>query len=99
MVPYLALDLFQDLPGLSGLYIAGAYCGALSTVSSGINSMSTVIVTDFIRPILQDNKTEQFYLWTAKILSVFLGLSSIAFAYMMVSKCRHCDRNIFDISI
>ena len=84
MVPYLALDLFQNLPGLSELYIAGAYCGALSTVSSGINSMSTVIVTDFIRPILQDNKTEQFYLWTAKILSVFLGLSSIAFAYMMV---------------
>lgn len=86
MVPYLALDLFQNLPGLSGLYIAGAYCGALSTVSSGINSMSTVIVTDFIRPILQENKTERFYLWTAKILSVCLGLSSIAFAYMLVIK-------------
>ena len=86
MVPYLALDLFQNLPGLSGLYIAGAYCGALSTVSSGINSMATVIVTDFMRPILQENKTERFYLWTAKILSVILGLSSIAFAYMVVSK-------------
>lgn len=97
MVPYLALDLFENLPGLSGLYIAGAYCGALSTVSSGINSMATVIVTDFLRPVLQETKTERFYLWTAKILSVILGLSSISFAYMLVLKYIRCIYHIYDI--
>ena len=49
LVPYLAVNLFHDWPGVAGLYIAGAYCGALSTVSSGINSMATVIITDFIK--------------------------------------------------
>ena len=50
MLPYLSVNIFQDFPGVTGLYIAGAYSGALSTVSSGINSMTTVIITDFIRP-------------------------------------------------
>ena len=45
----MAVNLFHDWPGVAGLYIAGAYCGALSTVSSGINSMATVIITDFIK--------------------------------------------------
>ena len=31
MAPYLAVNLFQDWSGVAGLYIAGAYCGALST--------------------------------------------------------------------
>lgn len=44
-VPYLILQLFSDYPGMVGMYIAAIYSGTLSTVSSSINSMSTVVVT------------------------------------------------------
>jgi sodium-coupled monocarboxylate transporter 8/12 len=88
-VPYLAVNLFQQWPGVAGLYIAGAYCGTLSSVSSGINSMTTVIVTDFIKPYEKALEarckfppSEKFYLIFSKLLSAALGLICIAFAYV-----------------
>merc|ERR1711892_1212464 len=89
LVPYLVIEQFQKFPGVAGLYIAGAYCGCLSTVSSFINSMATVIVTDFITPNeksiesrLNFRLTERVYLSLSKCLSVALGLACIAFAYL-----------------
>jgi len=89
LLPYLATEQFQAYPGVAGLYIAGAYCGCLSTVSSFINSMATVIVTDFITPNEKSIEakfnfklTERVYLSLSKCLSVALGLACIAFAYM-----------------
>ena len=40
----------RDNPGAASLFVVGAYGGTLSTVSSGINSMATVLISDFIRP-------------------------------------------------
>ena len=89
LVPYMAIEMFQDYPGVAGLYISGAYCGCLSTVSSGINSMATVIVTDFFRPAegffkscCNFTMSERFYLILSKCLSVVLGLMCIGFAYI-----------------
>ena len=88
LVPYLVIEQFQKFPGVAGLYIAGAYCGCLSTVSSFINSMATVIITDFVKPAESYlaktccTLTEQFYLILTKVLSVLLGLACIAFAYV-----------------
>ena len=36
------------MPGVAGIYVSGAFAGSLSTVSSGINSMSTCLLSDFI---------------------------------------------------
>ena len=47
-VPYLAVKILDDWPGLTGLYVAGVYAGSLSTISSGINSTATVVVTTLI---------------------------------------------------
>ena len=49
-IPYLAVKVLSDWPGLTGIYVAGVYAGSLSTISSGINSATTVVVTSFIKP-------------------------------------------------
>ena len=41
--------IFKATPGVAGLYVSGAFAGTLSTVSSGINSTTTCLVTDIIR--------------------------------------------------
>lgn len=92
MLPYLAVNLFQEFPGVAGLYIAGAYSGALSTISSGINSMTTVIITDFIKPYENSifkngifkcfTPNDRFYLIFGKTTAVILGLMCIAFTYI-----------------
>jgi len=50
IIPYLALDRFRNRPGATALFVIGAYGGTLSTVSSGVNSMATVLIEDFVKP-------------------------------------------------
>ncbi|XP_006509600.1 sodium/iodide cotransporter isoform X1 [Mus musculus] len=49
-MPLLVLDIFEDLPGVPGLFLACAYSGTLSTASTSINAMAAVTVEDLIKP-------------------------------------------------
>ncbi|KAM6216844.1 sodium/iodide cotransporter [Rhynchocyon petersi] len=49
-MPLLVLDIFEDLPGIPGLFLACAYSGTLSTASTSINAMAAVTVEDLIKP-------------------------------------------------
>ncbi|KAM5237982.1 sodium/iodide cotransporter [Ctenodactylus gundi] len=51
-MPLLVLDIFKDLPGIPGLFLACAYSGTLSTASTSINAMAAVTVEDVIKPRL-----------------------------------------------
>ena len=59
----------------------GAFSGTLSTVSSGINSMTTVAITDFIQPRLP-HKSDVFFTRLSKLLTVLFGICCIGFAYI-----------------
>ena len=61
--------MFRNNPGVSGIYISAAFAGTLSTVSSGINSMSTCFVTDF----LQRNEEKLFKKTLSDATTNFLG--------------------------
>ncbi|CAN9508304.1 unnamed protein product [Ophioblennius macclurei] len=76
LVPYLVMDIFRDYPGLPGLFVAAAYSGSLSTVSSSINALATVTVEDFIKPYT--NMSEKYLFWTAKLMSLLYGVLCIA---------------------
>lgn len=43
--------------GLPGLFVAGIFSGALSTVSSAVNSLAAVLLEDFVRPFCINQKT------------------------------------------
>ena len=88
LVPYLAIDLFRNRPGVASLFVVGAYGGTLSSVSSGINSMATCLITDFIQPNESFfhaifTPSEWSYKWIAKISSLLFGLISIGFTYVV----------------
>ena len=82
----MTLEMFENLPGLSGLYISAAFCGTLSTVSSGINSMSTCFVTDFIRrnevKLFRKRLSDNVYSILGKIFVLVFGLLCIGFSYI-----------------
>uniref|UniRef100_A0A3B5K1W8 Solute carrier family 5 member 5 n=1 Tax=Takifugu rubripes TaxID=31033 RepID=A0A3B5K1W8_TAKRU len=52
-VPYFVLEIFQNLPGFPGLFLACAYSGTLSTVSTSINAMAAVTIEDLLKPRVQ----------------------------------------------
>uniref|UniRef100_A0A8C6WRA4 Solute carrier family 5 member 8 n=1 Tax=Neogobius melanostomus TaxID=47308 RepID=A0A8C6WRA4_9GOBI len=48
LMPYLVMDILRGYPGLPGLFVAAAYSGSLSTVSSSINALAAVTHWPFL---------------------------------------------------
>ncbi|XP_041834064.1 sodium-coupled monocarboxylate transporter 1 [Melanotaenia boesemani] len=78
LMPYLVMDILADYPGLPGLFVAAAYSGSLSTVSSSINALAAVTVEDIIRP--HTNMSEKHLSWISKGMSLFYGVVCIGMA-------------------
>ncbi|EMP26857.1 Sodium-coupled monocarboxylate transporter 1 [Chelonia mydas] len=79
LMPYLVLDILQDFPGVPGLFVASAYSGTLSTVSSSINALAAVTVEDLIKPYFS-SLSEKKLGWISKGMSLFYGGVCIAMA-------------------
>uniref|UniRef100_A0A3Q1JY00 Solute carrier family 5 member 8 n=1 Tax=Anabas testudineus TaxID=64144 RepID=A0A3Q1JY00_ANATE len=72
LLPYLVMDILAVYPGIPGLFVAAAYSGTLSTVSSSINALVAVTMEDFIVPVWK-GLTERQISWMNMGLSIFFG--------------------------
>uniref|UniRef100_A0A3P9H064 Sodium-dependent multivitamin transporter n=1 Tax=Oryzias latipes TaxID=8090 RepID=A0A3P9H064_ORYLA len=81
MVLYFVMDVFSGLPGLSGLFVACLFSGALSTISSAFNSLATVTMEDLIKPQFP-GMTETRATLLSKGLALVYGLVCLAMAYI-----------------
>lgn len=79
LLPYLVMDILSVYPGIPGLFVAAAYSGTLSTVSSSINALVAVTMEDFIIPLWK-NRTQKQVTWLNMGLSVFFGALCIGMA-------------------
>ncbi|NXU00373.1 SC5A8 protein, partial [Buphagus erythrorhynchus] len=79
LMPYLVLDILRDFPGVPGLFVASAYSGTLSTVSSSINALAAVTVEDLIKPYFK-SLPERKLSWISMGMSLFYGGVCIAMA-------------------
>ncbi|KAM6214506.1 sodium-coupled monocarboxylate transporter 1 [Rhynchocyon petersi] len=79
LMPYMVLDILQDYPGLPGLFVACAYSGTLSTVSSSINALAAVTVEDLVKPRFR-SLSEKSLSWISQGTSVLFGVLCIAMA-------------------
>ncbi|CAL1284493.1 unnamed protein product, partial [Larinioides sclopetarius] len=60
----------------------GIFSGSLSTISSALNSLSTVTVLDFIKPLCATRKLKDIHeVYIAKALSLLFGLLCICMAF------------------
>lgn len=48
ILPFISLG---HLPGMAGLFVAGVFSGALSSVSATLNSLAAVTLEDYIKPL------------------------------------------------
>ncbi|XP_034513940.1 sodium/iodide cotransporter [Ailuropoda melanoleuca] len=78
-MPLLVLDIFEDLPGVPGLFLACAYSGTLSTASTSINAMAAVTVEDLIKPRLPSLAPQRLVL-ISKGLSLIYGSACLTVA-------------------
>lgn len=74
----------QQLPaGLSGLVIAGLFAATMSTISSSMNSIATVVTTDFYKQF-KKAPTDKQCLRFAKLFTVLLGAAGCLIAIYLV---------------
>uniref|UniRef100_A0A8D0EWT3 Solute carrier family 5 member 8 n=1 Tax=Strix occidentalis caurina TaxID=311401 RepID=A0A8D0EWT3_STROC len=83
LMPYLVLDILHDFPGVPGLFVASAYSGTLSTVSSSINALAAVTVEDLIRPYFR-SLSEKKLSWISMGMSMSKKISFPFFIFGMV---------------
>ncbi|XP_069558406.1 sodium/iodide cotransporter [Brachyistius frenatus] len=78
-MPYFVLDIFKNLPGFPGLFLACAYSGTLSTASTSINAMAAVTMEDLLRPHLLHMKQKNQII-VSRGLSLLYGVGCITVA-------------------
>lgn len=68
-------------PGVSGLLLAALFAAAMSSISSGISSISTVLMVDF-EEVFARGLSPEAQLRRAKIMGVVIGVVSIAVSFL-----------------
>lgn len=77
--PYYIVHALPE--GVSGLVITGIFAAAMSSVDSGINSLSTIVVKDFIQPLRNRPRTEEADVHTARLLTLAFGGFAVGIAF------------------
>ncbi|MCC6486877.1 MAG: sodium/solute symporter [Candidatus Hydrogenedentes bacterium] len=71
--------------GIASFVVSGFFAAAMSGVDSGINSVSTVLVSDFIRPSLRRPLSDKAELALARGMTLLLGVLSTGLAFFASS--------------
>ncbi len=71
--------------GVAGLLLAAIFAAAMSSMDSGINSLSTVVINDFVRPRHEGPLDEARTLWYARLLTLGFGAAATLLAFAVSS--------------
>ncbi|CAG9806697.1 unnamed protein product [Chironomus riparius] len=83
MLPLLVMQTFKDIPGLSGVFIAGIFSAALSSISTGLNSSACVVLEDFFKPFRKEKMSERMCTVVTRGTVIILGSIAIALVYIV----------------
>jgi len=83
ILPYYIIHALPD--GVSGLLVTAIFAAAMSSMDSGISSLSTVIVSDFVRPLRRAARPDQDDLRLARLLTFALGALATGVAFFVSS--------------
>ncbi|KAA0185294.1 Sodium-coupled monocarboxylate transporter 1, partial [Fasciolopsis buskii] len=86
ILPYLIMALFNGIPVVKGLFLSVIFAAALSTVSSGVNSLATVVLEDILRPLFilvkKKDLSKRVKTICAFVLAATIGSSTVGLAFI-----------------
>ncbi|KAK3732257.1 hypothetical protein RRG08_030600 [Elysia crispata] len=83
LIPLFMQDILGGLPGFPGLYLAGIFSGSLSTMSSGLNAVSMVVLEDFIRVYLKSRIRKEKERLILQIISAIFGFVCLEMTFLV----------------
>ncbi len=95
---FLQFILMEMPPGVKGLFLAGLFAAGLSTLNSGLNSMSSTLVSDFYQQMFR-NRSPRHYMIIGRLAMIFWGLVLGGFAIFCVSIYSPENQSLLDFAL
>ncbi|KXJ69434.1 hypothetical protein RP20_CCG027050 [Aedes albopictus] len=83
LLPLFVMDIFQNYPGAAGVFVAGIFSAALSSLSSALNALAAITFEDFVKPYFGDKLTEKQIALTLRGSVLIFGIISVIFIYIV----------------
>lgn len=83
MLPLMVINILKNYPGLSGLFIAGVFSAALSSLSGRLNSMAAVILEDFFKSFSSRKLSERETAIIMRLTVLVCGLVAVGLVYVV----------------
>ncbi|KAF9417612.1 hypothetical protein HW555_005319, partial [Spodoptera exigua] len=83
LLPYFVMTITGSIPALPGIFMSGVFSAALSSMSTGLNSMCGVIFEDLIRPAYNKPISERAASFIMKIIVVVVGFACVALVFLV----------------
>ncbi|XP_049855023.1 sodium-coupled monocarboxylate transporter 1-like [Schistocerca gregaria] len=74
LLPHYVMQVASHVPMLPGLYVAGVFSAALSSMSSAMNALAGTIYEDFVQPRLSEKTTERTVNLIMKAIVLVVGI-------------------------
>lgn len=82
LMPLYVSDTMGSIPGLTGLFVAGIFSAALSSVSPVLNSLAAVTMEDYLKPFMKQDISDKKRVFYMKILVLAYGAICLLLAFL-----------------
>lgn len=91
----MVMETLRFLPGMPGLFVAGVFSAALSSLSTGLNSLAAVFLEDYIKPSRVTPLSERQTAIIMRISVVLIGTLCVALVFVV----EHLGHAVLQLSI
>ncbi|XP_059478941.1 sodium-coupled monocarboxylate transporter 1-like [Neocloeon triangulifer] len=83
LFPLFVMDILGTVPGFPGLFVAGIFSAGLSTVSTGVNSLAAIWLSEINGVFLKSEMSEKRAAVVVKVLALGFGLASFFLVFLV----------------
>ncbi|EEB11028.1 sodium/solute symporter, putative [Pediculus humanus corporis] len=83
LLPLLVARVLGEFPGMPGLFVAGIFSAALSSLSTGLNSISAIVLEDFIKPTMSEKLSNKATEYIIKAAVLIFGIISVGLVFIV----------------
>lgn len=77
------MNVLGDFPGMPGLFIAGIFSAALSTLSTSLNAMAAVVLEDFYKPFHKEPLSDKMTSYIMRGSVLVVGIVSVILVFII----------------